>query len=87
MNARDDGQSQADQKSSTQCSRCCMALDRPDSRPSNGEQARAVDIGTKRKTDLYDIRAALKSKGLVQQCGDRWNVKSPVNPFVHKSTR
>jgi hypothetical protein len=40
------------------------------------EQARAVDIGKKRKADLYDIRAALKSKGLVRQYGDRWNVSS-----------
>src|SRR5262249_1900585 len=31
------------------------------------ELARAVDIGTKRKADLYDIREALKSKGLVRQ--------------------
>ena len=38
------------------------------------EQGRAVDIGTKRKADLYDIRAALKAKGLVRQHGDRWNV-------------
>jgi hypothetical protein len=38
------------------------------------EQARKVDIGTKRKADLYDIREALKSKGLVRQYGDRWNV-------------
>ena len=37
------------------------------------QQARTVDIGTKRKADLYDIRAALKSKGLVRQYGDRWN--------------
>jgi hypothetical protein len=37
------------------------------------EHARDVDIGTKRKADLYDIRAALKSKGLVRQYGDRWN--------------
>ena len=38
------------------------------------EQARAVDIGTKRKADLYDIRAALKSKGLVREYGVRWNI-------------
>ena len=38
------------------------------------EHARAVDIGIKRKADLYDIRAALNSKGLVRQYGDRWNV-------------
>lgn len=37
------------------------------------ERARAVDIGTKRKADLYDIRAALKSKDLIRQYGDRWN--------------
>ena len=38
------------------------------------EQARAVDIGTKRKADLYDIRESLKSKQLVRHYGDRWNV-------------
>lgn len=38
------------------------------------ERGRAVDIGVKRKADLYDIRAALKSKGLVRQYCDRWNV-------------
>lgn len=38
------------------------------------ERARAMDIGTKRKADLYDIRIALKSKGLVRQYGERWNV-------------
>ena len=38
------------------------------------QKARTVDIGTKRKADLYDIRAALKSKQLVRQYGDRWNV-------------
>jgi hypothetical protein len=37
------------------------------------ERARAVDIGTKRKADLYDIREKLKSKELVRQYGDRWN--------------
>jgi hypothetical protein len=40
------------------------------------EQGRNVDIGTKRKADLYDIRTALKSKGIVRQYGDRWNVAS-----------
>ena len=38
------------------------------------QQARTVDIGTKRKADLYDIRESLKSKQLVRQYGDRWNV-------------
>src|SRR5262249_33885274 len=38
------------------------------------EQAREVDIGTKRKADLYDIRTALKSKQLIRNYGDRWNV-------------
>jgi hypothetical protein len=37
------------------------------------ERARAVDIGTKRKADLYDIREKLKSKEFVRQYGDRWN--------------
>jgi len=36
--------------------------------------ARSVDIGTKRKADLYDIRSALKAKGLVRQYADHWNV-------------
>jgi hypothetical protein len=30
--------------------------------------------GNKRKADLYDIRVALKSKGLVRRYCDRWNV-------------
>jgi RecA-family ATPase len=38
------------------------------------QQARTVDIGTKRKADSYDIRTALKSKGLVRQYGERWNI-------------
>jgi AAA domain len=37
-------------------------------------RAREAGIGSKRKADLYDIRTALKSKGVVRQCGDRWNV-------------
>ena len=37
-------------------------------------RAREAGIGSKRKADLYDIRAALKSKGIVRQYGDRWNV-------------
>jgi hypothetical protein len=37
-------------------------------------QAREADIGTKRKADLNDIRAALKSKGLIRQIDDRWMV-------------
>jgi len=35
------------------------------------EQARSVDIGTKRKADLYDIREKLKSKELVRQYGEK----------------
>ena len=38
------------------------------------EKARAFDIGTKRKAHLYDIRESLKSKGIVRQYGERWNV-------------
>ena len=38
------------------------------------ERARNEGVGVKRKADLYDIRAALKSKGIVRQYGDRWNV-------------
>jgi hypothetical protein len=44
---------------------------------STGEwnsRAREAGIGSKRKADLYDIRAALKSKGLVREYGERWNV-------------
>jgi hypothetical protein len=37
-------------------------------------QAKAVDIGVKRKADLYDIRMQLKSKGMVREHGDRWTV-------------
>ena len=38
------------------------------------QKARTVDIGTKRKADLYDIRERLKSKNLVRHYCDRWNV-------------
>jgi hypothetical protein len=38
------------------------------------EMARNEGIGVKRKADLYDIREAIKSRGLVRQYGDRWNV-------------
>src|SRR5262245_39425901 len=38
------------------------------------QKARVVDIGVKRKADLYDIREALRTKGLVRQYGDRWNI-------------
>jgi hypothetical protein len=34
------------------------------------EQARKVDIGTKREADLYDIRVGLKSKGITRQYGE-----------------
>jgi hypothetical protein len=37
-------------------------------------QARGAGIGVRRKADLNDIRAALKSKGLVRQLGERWVV-------------
>ncbi|MGB8040301.1 MAG: hypothetical protein WCF39_19695 [Pseudolabrys sp.] len=37
-------------------------------------RARDAGIGNKRKADLYDIRVALKSKGLVRRYCDRWNV-------------
>jgi len=37
------------------------------------ELARNEGLGINRKADLYDIRSALKSKGLVRQYGDRWN--------------
>lgn len=36
------------------------------------ERARNEGVGVKRKADLYDIRAALKAKGLVRQYCDRW---------------
>jgi hypothetical protein len=38
------------------------------------ERARNEGVGLTRKADLYDIRAALKAKGIVRQYGDRWNV-------------
>jgi AAA domain len=37
-------------------------------------QAKAVDIGVKRKADLYDLRMQLKSKGVVREYGERWTV-------------
>ena len=37
-------------------------------------RARDAGIGNKRKAYLYDIRVALKSKGLVRRYCDRWNV-------------
>jgi len=37
-------------------------------------RAKAVDIGVKRKADLYDLRMQLKSKGMVREYGDRWTV-------------
>jgi hypothetical protein len=39
------------------------------------QQARDAGIGTKRKADLNDIRAALLSKGLVREYNGRWIVK------------
>jgi hypothetical protein len=39
------------------------------------QQARDAGIGAKRKADLNDIRAALLSKGLIRQYGDRWSVQ------------
>jgi AAA domain len=36
--------------------------------------ARQAGLGISRKADLYDFRAALKSKGFVRQYGDRWTV-------------
>jgi AAA domain len=38
------------------------------------ERARNEGVGLTRKADLYDIREALKSKGIVRQYADRWNV-------------
>jgi hypothetical protein len=38
------------------------------------ELARNEGLGVNRKADLYDLREALKSKGLVRQYADRWNV-------------
>ena len=36
------------------------------------EKARAEGLGIKRKADLYDIRAALSSKGLIRQTPNGW---------------
>jgi hypothetical protein len=41
------------------------------------EQAKAVGIGVTRKQDLYDIRVALKAKGLIIQNAAGWMVKQP----------
>lgn len=38
-------------------------------------QAREASTGVKRKADLNDIRAALLSRGLVRQYGDKWTVQ------------
>jgi AAA domain len=38
-------------------------------------QARDAGIGTKRKADLNDIRAALLSKGMVKEYSGRWTVR------------
>lgn len=38
------------------------------------EGARQAGLGVTRKADLFDFRAALKSKGLVRQYGDHWMV-------------
>ena len=38
------------------------------------QKARDVEIGTKRKADLYDIRLSLKAKNLIRQYGERWTV-------------
>ena len=38
-------------------------------------QARDAGIGTKRKADLNDIRAALLSKGVVKEYNGRWTVR------------
>ncbi len=40
------------------------------------ERARDAGIGTSRKADLYDFRAALKAKRLVREYGDRWTISS-----------
>jgi hypothetical protein len=39
-------------------------------------QAREAGIGVKRKADLNDIRAALLSKQIVRNYGDRWHVRN-----------
>jgi hypothetical protein len=36
------------------------------------EKARSAGIGNTRKADLYDLRQALKSKGLAREFGERW---------------
>ena len=38
------------------------------------ERGRAVDIGVKRKADLYDIRESLKAKSLVRQYCNQWKI-------------
>jgi hypothetical protein len=37
--------------------------------------ARDAGIGTTRKADLYDLRTALRTKGLIYQSNDRWIAK------------
>jgi hypothetical protein len=38
------------------------------------EQAREAELGVKRRSDLMDYRSALKRKGLVHICAERWFV-------------
>lgn len=40
-------------------------------------QARDAGLGVRRRADLHDLQAALKSKGLIRQFGDRWTVAQP----------
>jgi hypothetical protein len=55
------------------------------------ERARNEGVGVNRKADVYDVRIALKSKGLVRQYGDRWNAVArntlsqiASNPLIHR---
>lgn len=38
------------------------------------DMARNAGLGVNRKADLYDLREALKSKQIVRQYGERWNI-------------
>ena len=39
------------------------------------EQAREAGIGTRRKADLFDVREALRSKGLIYKGRNGWSFK------------
>jgi hypothetical protein len=41
------------------------------------EQAKAIGIGTTRPATLFDIREALRTKGMIVETMNGWTVKQP----------